>query len=140
MSHPAPHERASPTPPPVVPADPEPVRPPSDELADATWAAAWETEDNYWHENFSSRPYAVGPDFYDRFRPAYRYGTEAGRHHLGRTWDEAEPDLRDGWERYPHRHDATAWDEIRFAVKDAWDRVIGRFGGTGGSDGGPRPA
>lgn len=30
------------------------------------WKAAWETEDNYWEENFSSRPYALGPDAWDR--------------------------------------------------------------------------
>lgn len=90
------------------------------------WEAAWETEDNYWHENFTSRPYATGPDYYDRFRPAYRYGFESARHHLGRTWDEAEADLRAGWERYEHRgHHPTTWDQIRDAVKDAWDRVTG---------------
>ena len=64
------------------------------------WKAAWETEDNYWQENFSSRPYALGPDYYDRFRPAYRYGFESARDNMGRSWDEAEPDLREGWTRY----------------------------------------
>ena len=98
------------------------------------WEAAWETEDNYWHENFSSRPYSMGPDYYDRFRPAYRYGFESGRQHLGRSWDEAEPDLRTGWERYEHRGDQTsAWDEIKDAVRDAWDRVTG--GRTAESEG-----
>ena len=65
------------------------------------WQAAWETEDNYWFENFSSRPYALGPDYYDRFRPAFRYGFESAQHHLGRTWDDAEPDLRQGWDALP---------------------------------------
>ncbi|MBA3760733.1 MAG: hypothetical protein H0X07_09365 [Gemmatimonadales bacterium] len=95
-------------------------------LADQEWKAAWETEDNYWFENFSSRPYAIGPDFYDRFRPAYRYGFESAQHHVGRGWDEAEGDLRQGWDRYEHRQENTsAWDEIKDAVRDAWDRVTG---------------
>ena len=90
------------------------------------WEAAWETEDNYWHENFTSRPYALGPDYYDRFRPAYRYGFESGRHGMGRRWDDAEPDLRAGWERYEHGGEQpTAWEEIKDAVRDAWDRVTG---------------
>jgi hypothetical protein len=90
------------------------------------WKASWETEDNYWTENFSSRPYALGPDYYDRFRPGYRYGFESAQHHLGRQWDEAEPDLRQGWESYEHRGlNPTAWDEIKQAVRDAWDRVVG---------------
>ena len=96
---------------------------PSDESG---WRAAWETEDNYWFENFTSRPYALGPDYYERFRPGYRYGFESARHHVGRRWEDAEPDLQAGWERYPHRgENATAWDEIKAAVKDAWDRVVG---------------
>jgi hypothetical protein len=90
------------------------------------WRAAWETEDNYWHENFTSRPYALGPDYYERFRPGYRYGFESARHHVGRRWEDAEADLQAGWERYPHRgENPTAWDEIKAAVKDAWDRVVG---------------
>ena len=59
-----------------------------DELG-VDWKAAWETEDNYWQENFSSRPYALGPDYYDRFRPAYRYGFESARD----GFDVAERDL-----------------------------------------------
>jgi hypothetical protein len=96
------------------------------------WEAAWETEDNYWHENFTSRPYALGPDYYDRFRPAFRYGFESGMHGMGRRWDDAEPDLRAGWERYEHRGESpTAWDEIKGAVQDAWDRAVGRKGAEG---------
>ena len=88
------------------------------------WKAAWETEDNYWAENFSSRPYALGPDYYDRFRPAYRYGFESARDSLGRSWDDAEPDLRSGWERYQEESGTpSVWDEIKAAVRDAWDRV-----------------
>ena len=96
---------------------------------DNAWTAAWQTEDNYWHENFSSRPYAVGADYYDRFRPAYRYGFESARHHSGRTWDDAEPDLRTGWDRYEHAgENRSTWDEIKDAVRDAWDRVTGHGG------------
>jgi hypothetical protein len=90
------------------------------------WLAAWETEDNYWHENFSSRPYAIGPDYYERFRPAYRYGFESATHGLGRTWDDAEPDLRAGWDRYQHRGEASSvWEDVKDAVRDAWDRIVG---------------
>jgi hypothetical protein len=95
-------------------------------VEDPTWKASWETEDNYWFENFTSRPYAIGPDFYDRFRPAYRYGFESAQHHVGRSWEEAEEDLRKGWDRYEHRSEnPSTWDQIREAVRDAWDRVVG---------------
>src|SRR5262245_44197915 len=90
------------------------------------WLAAWETEDNYWYENFSSRPYAIGADYYERFRPAYRYGFESATHGLGRTWDDAEADLRAGWAQYQHRGEASSiWEDVKHAVRDAWDRVVG---------------
>ena len=91
---------------------------------DPSWKAAWETEDNYWHENFTSRPYALGPDYYDRFRPGYRYGFESAQHHMGRRWEDAEADLQRGWDSYEHRgQNPSTWDEIKAAVRDAWDRV-----------------
>jgi hypothetical protein len=99
-------------------------REPSQGELGTDWKAAWETEDNYWQENFSSRPYALGPDYYDRFRPAYRYGFESARDGLGRTWDDAEPDLRSGWEQYQEQSGIpSTWEEIKAAVRDAWDRV-----------------
>jgi hypothetical protein len=102
---------------------------PDPSVVDPTWQAAWETEDNYWFENFSGRPYALGPDFYDRFRPAFRYGFESVQHHLGRSWEEAEPDLRRGWDSYEHRGpNPPLWEEIRDAVRDAWARVAGEGG------------
>ncbi len=94
--------------------------------ATTDWQAAWETEDNYWQENFSSRPYATGPDYYDRFRPAYRYGYESAHQHTARDWDEAEPQLRSGWDRYEHAGDSrSAWEQVKDAVRDAWERVKG---------------
>jgi hypothetical protein len=93
---------------------------------DANWQASWDTEENYWFENFTSRPYSLGPDYFDRFRPAYRYGFETGRHHMGRTWEDAEPDLRRGWETYEHRgENPSAWEEIKDAARDAWNRITG---------------
>lgn len=90
------------------------------------WQAAWETEDNYWEENFSSRPYTVGADYYERFRPAYRYGYESAHRNEARDWDEIEPELQSGWDSYEHAgEDRTAWEQIKDAVRDAWDRVRG---------------
>ena len=88
------------------------------------WRAAWETEDNYWNENFSSRPYSLGPDYYDQFRPAYRYGFESAHRHANRPWDEVEPELRRDWDRYEHGgRDRSAWETIKDAVRDAFDRA-----------------
>ena len=89
------------------------------------WQAAWETEDNYWHENFSSRPYAIGADYYERFRPAYRYGFESAQRYQGRNWNDVESNLRSDWDRYEHRGTST-WEQMKDAVRDGWDRMMGR--------------
>jgi hypothetical protein len=101
---------------------------------------SWDTEDRFFETNFESRPYATPDRFYEQFRPAYRYGFESASHSLGRTWDDAEPDLAAGWARYPHRGDhPSAWEEIKDAVKDAWDRVA-HHRGAYGKDGEGDPA
>lgn len=86
----------------------------------------WDVEDLYWQENFRTRPYVLGED-YEQYRPGYRYGFESARHNMGRSWDEAESDLRAGWDRYEHRGSLkSTWEDIKDAVRDAWDRVTGR--------------
>jgi len=86
----------------------------------------WNEEDNWWRNNFSSRPYAAGQSYED-FRPAYQYGFESGRHHLGRKWNDVESDLQTGWEKFEGRKGAgSTWDHVKQAVKDAWNRITGQ--------------
>lgn len=87
----------------------------------------WDVEDKWWADNFATRPYNVGrTERYEQLRPAYRYGFESAQHHVGRSFAEAEPDLRAGWDRYEHRGEhESKWDEIKDAVRDAWERVVG---------------
>jgi hypothetical protein len=87
---------------------------------------SWDQEDAWWRENYGGRPYATGRN-YEEFRPAYKYGYESGRHHMGRTWNEVEADLRTGWDRYEGRGGAeSAWEKVKDAVRDAWHRVTGQ--------------
>jgi hypothetical protein len=86
----------------------------------------WTEEDNWWRNNFSSRPYATGST-YEEYRPAYQYGFESGQHHLGRKWNEVESDLRSGWEKFEGKRGAGGtWENVKHAVKDAWDRITGQ--------------
>jgi len=87
---------------------------------------SWNDEDSWWQSNFSSRPYAGGRT-YEEFRPAYRYGYESGVHHMGRTWNEVESDLRTGWDKFTGKPaSGSAWENVKDAVKDAWHRVTGQ--------------
>lgn len=86
----------------------------------------WSTEERYWRDSFSSRPYASADRGFEHYQPGYRYGYESAQRFGGRSWDESENDLRSGWDRYEHRgSNRSTWDEIKHSVKDAWDRVTG---------------
>ena len=56
------------------------------------------------------------------FRPAYRYGYEAGFSCMGRRWEDAEDDLRDRMDRFEGKGPGgSAWEDIKDAVRDAWN-------------------
>jgi hypothetical protein len=88
----------------------------------------WDQEDAWWRANYGARPYAAGATYED-FRPAYRYGYESGLHHMGRTWNDVESDLRTGWDRLDLEAKGGAestWEKVKDAVQDAWNRVTGQ--------------
>ncbi len=85
----------------------------------------WNTEERYWRDNFTSRPYARADRGFDYYRPAYRYGFESANRYPGKQWNDVESDLRSGWDRYEQRGEST-WENIKDAVRDAWDRVARR--------------
>jgi hypothetical protein len=87
-------------------------------------ADTWRDEEQYWRENYNTRPYARGSN-YDTFSGGYRYGYEAADRYPGQTWDEVEPDLERDWDSYEYRGKST-WQQVKDAVRDAWDRVTGR--------------
>lgn len=83
----------------------------------------WKTEEDYWRNNYGTRPYAFTRDF-DYWRPGYEYGYESAMKYQGRKWNDAENDLRTGWDRFQNRGTAT-WEQMKDAVRDAWGRVTG---------------
>src|SRR5437899_3078571 len=90
-------------------------------------------EDEYWRQNYSSRPYASSGT-YDEFRPAFEYGWESYSRYRGRQFDDVEPDLRREWEK-GRKNAGLGWDEVRRAARDAWDRVERALPGDFDKDG-----
>ena len=61
---------------------------------------------------------------YDEYAPAYSYGSSlaADEKYHGRSWDDAESDIRNDWES--RNVDTTStWEKMKAAVRHGWDRM-----------------
>ena len=92
----------------------------------------WGTEDAYWRENYSTRPYATADRNYDHYRPAYQYGFESSSRYRGRAFNDVEHDLERDWDQHRGESKST-WQDVKDAVRDAWDRVTGGHDRSGSS-------
>ncbi len=80
-------------------------------------------EDAYWRNEYPRREY-YDPDVdYERIQPAYRLGWETRTLHAGRSWDEAEADLKREWEIQQTEKVPGTWEDAQRPIRDAWDRV-----------------
>jgi uncharacterized protein (TIGR02284 family) len=77
-------------------------------------------EEEHWRANYEGEPYYEEGRSFDDYAPAYRMGV------TGRTqydsWDIAEPQLRNDWER-SRGTSSLDWDQAQPASRAAWDRV-----------------
>ncbi len=81
---------------------------------------------------------AQAVEHWKAYEPVYRYGWEMLNRpeFRGRTWDEAEQDLRHDWEA---RHPELSWDSACLVLRDVWDydsfqdlwSELGRTGANG---------
>lgn len=80
-------------------------------------------ETEYWRNAYQTRPYAKHEYDFDRdYSAAYGYGLQA-REQLGsRSFDEAENELRDGWNEV-RGESRLSWEDARPAVRDAFNRA-----------------
>lgn len=79
-------------------------------------------EDAYWRESYSGRPYVASGGTYDDYGPAYRYGVGSYGQYEGRTFDQAEPDLKRHWDGARGSSQLT-WENARHATRDSWQRI-----------------
>lgn len=79
-------------------------------------------EENYWRENYRTRPYVDSSSQYDEYGPAYRYGWESRGKYADRRFDDVESELGQNWERVKGQSKLN-WERAKQASRDAWDRV-----------------
>lgn len=91
-------------------------------------------EDAYWRENHTSAPHADSDYSYDDYAPAYRSGYTARGDYDGKTFDQAEPELRTKWDQVKGQS-RLGWDKAKLASKAAWDRIERAIPGDSDGDG-----
>jgi len=82
-----------------------------------------EEDDAYWADNFRKRPYTSPHSSFKQYQPAYQYGRQAVIQHDGKSFDEVEEDLQQGWQT-ARGNSRLSWNRARSAARDAWDRTI----------------
>jgi hypothetical protein len=82
-------------------------------------------EDAYWREAWAEEPYARTDFKFEDYEPAYRVGYLGAARRDGRTFEDAEPQLREQYERV-RGGSPLHWDAARVPAQAAWDRVAAR--------------
>ena len=85
-----------------------------------------DAELDYWRENYANEPYYQPGHTFEYYEVAYVVGARGRAQHRGRTFDEAEPELRAEYERNRGNSPLT-WDQSRDAVRAAWHRLDRMF-------------
>ena len=79
-------------------------------------------EEQYWKETYIREPYYVSGRPYEYYAPAFRAGWEGRVRYDGRTFDEAEAELKANYLLTKSALDPD-WKDVRPAARAAWDRV-----------------
>ena len=78
------------------------------------------TEDAYWSNAFSERPYVSQEEPYSTYRPAYHHGIDAYSKYDGRKFDDIEPELKQKWNASGQ---PLTWEKASPAARDAYERL-----------------
>jgi hypothetical protein len=83
-------------------------------------------EEAYWRETYTREPYYADNKAFEYYAPGFRAGWEGRVRFDGRTFDEAESELKSDYLRNKTELDP-AWDHISPAARAAWNRVDVRW-------------
>lgn len=91
-------------------------------------------ERDYWRGQYDKETYFEAGRSYDDYEGAYRAGYEGRSQYHGKTFDEAEGDMRVAWEK-TKGNSRLAWEKAKHAARAAWDRVERAMPGDADRDG-----
>lgn len=79
-------------------------------------------EETYWRETYIREPYYVKGRPYEYYAPGFRAGWEGRVRNDGRTFEEAEAELKANYNRIKTELDP-AWQDVAPAARAAWARA-----------------
>jgi uncharacterized protein (TIGR02271 family) len=81
-------------------------------------------EDNYWRDNYTSRPYVEPNRTFDEYQPAYQTGYQGFDRYADtdKTYEEVEPELQADYEKN-YAASSLPWDRAKEATRDAWIKL-----------------
>jgi hypothetical protein len=79
-------------------------------------------EEKFWRETFVREPYYVAGRTFEYYAPAFRAGWEGRVRNDGRTFEQAEAQLKVEYNIARSELDPQ-WHEVRAAARSAWDHV-----------------
>jgi hypothetical protein len=82
-------------------------------------------ENQYWRDNYTSRPYVASGSTYDDYGPAYSHGVNAYERYPDRSFDDIESDLDRDWAA-ARGTSSLEWERAKPASRDAWQRLSDR--------------
>jgi hypothetical protein len=79
-------------------------------------------EEQYWENNYRSRPYATDNYDFESYRPAYRAGIDSYSKNPGQSFESLEPSIRNNW-NITRGNSNLEWDQACEAARDAFGRL-----------------
>lgn len=86
-------------------------------------APTWESENQYWRNQYSSRPYYNSNTNYSMYEPAYKYGLNTYNQNAGKKFEDLDQSqLRSGWAQ-ARGNSNLSWEQAQDATRDAYNRL-----------------
>ncbi|MDB5793116.1 MAG: hypothetical protein JWQ80_3140 [Massilia sp.] len=90
------------------------------------WNRMTTDDDDSYYRNHYNATYSstAGASDYDKYKPAYSYGSEMSQSQMyrNRPWDEVEPNLRSDWETR-NAGSGSTWENMKDAVRHGWNKM-----------------
>lgn len=84
----------------------------------------WTQENEYWRNEYISRPYYKSDTSYSIYEPAYQFGFDNYLQYGGKPYDSLDANqLKSQWER-SHGTSSLSWEQARPAVRDAYEHML----------------